>query len=138
MAIRVALNINIEASTLWENIDAVMTDAITKNLNIEETVLDASDSSHHPYHLLCKSHTVEGLLRIEKTVKQQDVSEKIYPSLRCFFRGKKALVEAGIEALLTLITLDKSGKSCSQADLFDRLWERGVSKSVYLSAKTIC
>ena len=53
-------------------------------------------------------------------VKQQDVFEKINPSLRSFFRGKKALVEAGIEALLTLITHDKSGKSCSQADLLGR------------------
>ena len=65
-------------------------------------------SSHQPYHLLCKSYTVEALGRsnlevlskIEKSVKQQDVLEQINLSLKSFFRGEKALVEAGIKALL--------------------------------------
>ena len=34
-------------------------------------------------------------------------------------RGKKTTVEAGIESLITLVSRNKSGKLCSQADLFD-------------------
>ena len=128
------------ASELWGKIDALMTDAVAKNLGVESTIPAALESSHHPYHLLCKSHTVEALDRsnlevlasIEK-VEQQQVLENINPALKSFFRGKKALVEAGIEALLTLITHNKSANSCSQADLFDHICEReGVSKHVFI------
>ena len=144
---RLALTLNSTAekevlpSTLWENVDALMTDAVTKNLGIAQTISKTLQSSHHPLHLLCKSHTVEAIDRsslqvlstIEKRVNQQQIFESINPALRSFFRGKKALVEAGIEALLTLITHDKSGKSCSQADLFDHICEReGVNKRVFL------
>ena len=53
--------------------------------------------------------------------------------MKSFFRGKKALVEAGIGALLSLIIYDKSAKSCSRADLFDFICEReDVSKRVFL------
>ena len=126
---------------MWEKVDAIMTDAVTKNLGIEDTIPNALGTEHHPHHLLCKSHTVEALDRsnlevlskIEKSVKQQEIFESINPALKSFFRGKKALVEAGIEALLTLITHDKSGKSCSKTDLFDYICEReGVNKRVFL------
>ena len=104
-----------------EKVDAIMTDAVTKNLEIEEKIAKALDSSHIPLHLLCKSHTVEALDKsslevlneIEKSVKQQEIFEKINPALKSFFRGKKALVETEIKALLSLITNDKSAKSCS-------------------------
>lgn len=134
-------NPNIQASTLWAKIDALMTDAVTKNLEIERTITKALNSDHRPFHLLCKSHTVEALDKsnlevladIEKSVKQQEILEKINPALRSFFRGKKAIVEAGIEALLSLITHDKSAKSCSQADMFEHICEReGVNKRVFL------
>ena len=117
-----------------------MTDAVSKNLGIENTIPASLGSEHHPIHLLCKSHTVEALDRsnlhvlssIEKKVDQQTEFEKINPALKSFFRGKTALVEAGIEAMLTLIT-HKSAKSCSQADLFDHICEREkVSKHVFL------
>ena len=76
---------------------------------------------------------MEVLNEIEKSVKHQEIFGKINPALKLFFRGKKALVKAGIEALLSLITHDKSAKSCSQVDLFDFTSEReGVSKRVFL------
>ena len=141
MALNNSAGENIEPVRLWEKVDAIMTDAVTKNLGIEETVSTTLGSSHQPYHLLCKSHTAEALDRtnlevlskIEQSVKQQDVLEQINPSLKSFFRGKKALVKAGIEALLSLITHDKSGKSISQADLFDHICEREqIHKRVFL------
>ena len=139
--LKVSHDQTLQPKTLWEKVNAIMTDAVTKNLEIEETIAKALDSSHIPLHLLCKSHTVEALDKsslevlneIEKSVKQQEIFEKINPALKSFFRGKKSLVEAGTEALLSLITHDKSAKPCSQADLFDFICEReGVSKIVFL------
>ena len=75
------------------NIDAVMTEAETKNLGIEENIFIVLESFHQLYHLVCKSHTVEaldksyleGLAKIEKPVKQQEVLEQINPTLKfCF------------------------------------------------------
>ena len=140
-ALSILENEQIEPSDLWEKIDALMTDSVSKNLGIEETIPHALGSEHHPYHLLCKSHTVEALDRsnlevlsaLEKKVNQQAVFKSINPALRSFFRGKAALVEAGIDALLTLITHNKSANSCSQADLFDHICEReGVVKRIFL------
>ena len=126
--------------------DRCISDSVTKKLNIEESIPLSLGSKHHPHHLLCKSHTVEALARsnldvlasIEKKVNQQAVFESINPALRSFFRGKTALVEAGIDALLTLITHNKSANSCSQADLFEHICEReNVIKRVFISAKKI-
>ena len=58
-------------------------------------------------HLLCKIHTVKALDRsnfdvftkIGKQVNQRGALEIIHPSLKSFFRGKKTVVECGIEAL---------------------------------------
>ena len=116
-----------------------MTGAVTKNLGTEETVSTMLGSSHQLYHLLCKSQTVEALDRsnlevlskTEKSVNQQDVLDQIIPSLKSFFRGKKALVKAGIEDLLSLITHDKSGKSSSQADLFNQSAKESKSIKEY-------
>ena len=130
-----------QASTLWENICALMTDAVTKNLEVEKSIAAKLNSDHIPLHLLCKSHTVEAidkaclkvLSSIEKEVKQQEIFESINPALKSFFRGKMAVVEAGIEAILKLVTHQKSAISSSQADQFDRLCEQeGVTKRIFL------
>ena len=141
IAVNVAQDRKTTPLELWQKVDALMTDAVVKNLGIETTISNALGSDHQPLHLLCKSHTVKALDRsnlkvlaeVEKSVQQQDIFEKINPALKSFFRGKTALVEAGIEALLTLVTHDKSGKTYSQADLFDHICElEGVSKRVFL------
>ena len=64
------------------NIDAVQSRCSNdrsknKKLGIEENIFIALESFHQPYHLICKSHTVEaldlfyleGLTKIEKSVK---------------------------------------------------------------------
>ena len=61
-AISIAENQDIPPSDLWGKIDALMTDIVTKNLNIEDSIPLALESQHHP-HLLCRSHTVEALDR---------------------------------------------------------------------------
>ena len=89
-------NQNIQPSSLWDKIDALMTDAVTKNLSIEDTISTILKSAYKPYHLLCKSHTEEAIERsslevlsqIERFVNQQDVLEKINPPLKSFFVKK--------------------------------------------------
>ena len=54
-----ANKLDVTASNLWEKIDAIMTDAVSKNLKIEDGVGEALPSRHVPYHILCKSHTCE-------------------------------------------------------------------------------
>ena len=117
-----------------------MTDAVTKNLGIKDTIPNVLGSNHHPYHLLCKSYTVEALdsshlnalAEVEKSVKQQEIFEGINHSIKSFFPGKSALVEAGIEALLNLITDCKSGRHALKLN-FDHICEQeGITKSVFL------
>ena len=131
----------ITPAALWHKTDALMIDAVTTNLKIEDNIATALGITYKPMHLLCKSHTVEALDRsnlsvlydIEKQVQQREILEGINPSLKSFFRGKKTTVEAGIEVLLSLISHDKSGKSSSLSDLFDHICEReGVVKSIFL------
>ena len=43
---------------------SVMTDTVTKNLQVEKEVSKILDSAHIPQHLLCKSHTCEKLKAI--------------------------------------------------------------------------
>ena len=140
-AVSISETKTITPAMLWENVDAIMTDAVTKNLKIEDLIPERLGSTHHPHHLLCKSHTVEAfdrsslkvLSRVEKNVSQQETMEGINPALKSFFRSKAAIVEAGIDAIISLITHNKSANSCSQADLFDYICEReGVSKRVFL------
>ena len=70
----------ITPASLWEKTNAIMTDAVSKNLHIEDYIGQAIGSDHRPHHLLCKSHTVEKLdasnlnvlSNVEKMVKQRD------------------------------------------------------------------
>ena len=56
-----AIKLNVTAFNLWDKIDALMADAVSKNLKIEEGVAEAFQSRHVPYYILCKSHTCERL-----------------------------------------------------------------------------
>ena len=56
-------NKTVEAKGLWEKTVSIMTNAVSKNLKIEDDVSKALGSNHKPYHLLCKSHLVEGFDR---------------------------------------------------------------------------
>ena len=122
----------ITAKDLWENITHIMTDLVSKNLKIEDLVAEKLGSKHIPYHLLCKSHVVEKLdasnldvlAAFEERVKLRQCLEAINPALKPFFRGKKAVVVADIQAILKLVSYDKSGNSSSLAEEFDFIIER--------------
>ena len=72
------------------------------------------------------------LSKVEKEVRLLEKLESISPALKPFFRGKDAIVEAGIAALLKLVAYDKSAHSCSLADEFDYIVEK-EGKTKHLS-----
>ena len=58
----VANKLNVTASNLWEKIDAIMMDTVSKNLmKIKHGVAEALQSRHVSYHILCKWNTCERL-----------------------------------------------------------------------------
>ena len=121
----------VTTANLWEKTDAFMTDAASKNLEIEKLVPRILNSEYQPYHILCKSHTVEKLdqsnlsvvSKLEKDIKLCDILESTNPLLKPFFHGKKTVAEAGITALLKLVSYNKLANSCSLADEFDHVVE---------------
>ena len=140
-AVSIYLKKVIEPIKLWEQTTAIMTDSVSKNLEIEKLIAASLNSKYVPLHILCKSHTVEKfdetnlkvLMKIEKAVNQRQIFECINPTLKSFFRGKKTVVESGIKALISLVSREKSGNSTSLADQFDYICEReGVVKRIFL------
>ena len=120
---------NISAKELWEQTTFLSTDAASKNLRIGEGVARALGSNHVPIHLLCKSHTVEGLEAshlnvlskcLEIPLKLRSEFENMNPALRSFFRNM-TVVQAGMKSILKLVTPDKNANSCSLASSFDNL-----------------
>ena len=109
-----------------------MSDSVAKNLLIEKAVAKSLNSTHEPYHTLCKCHTMEKLDKsnlsvlnvLEQSMKLRNTLESVNPALKLFFKGNAAVVEAGIYELLKLVTYDKSAKLCSLADEFDYILER--------------
>ena len=95
----------ISHSDLWQNIDAIMTDAATKNLQIENLIASELKSQHKPMHLHCKSHAVEALDRsnlyvlakMEKQVNQRGTLENINPNLKSSCRVKKLLLKVELK-----------------------------------------
>ena len=96
--------------TLWGNIYAIMTDAVAKNLKIEEIVAEKLGSDHVPKHFLCKSHCCEKLdescvnvlIKIEADIGYVDMMIKRQPRLKQFIRQSRCLVIAAMQALLKL------------------------------------
>ena len=139
--VSVITNEKVDPKLLWEKTNNLMTDAVTKNLQIEDLIAASFGSTYMPNHLLCKSHTVEKMDQsnikvlgdLESQVKLKEKLGLINPSLRPFFRGKKAICLAGITALLKLVTHDKSANTTSLAEEFDMIVEReGQTKHMSL------
>ena len=83
------------AMDLWHN--AFMTDAVTKNFEVEVMVSKVLGTDYVPLHILCKSHTCEKLdegcinavVDIEKKLKLVDMIVKRQPRLKSFLRQNK-------------------------------------------------
>ena len=141
LASSIESKVEITAKMLWEKITYLSTDAVSKNHFIGEGVAEKLNSSHVPIHVLCKSHTVEGLDRtslkvltnsIEIPLNLRGEMEKINPNLRSFFRNN-TVVQAGMTALLKIVTPDTSANSCSLSVPFERLCiQHGWSRKLQL------
>ena len=77
-----------------------MTDAVTKNLSVEKGISQVLDTDYVPLHILCKSHTMEGLGRaniqvlseIEVSINFPEKIEAMNLGIKRFTRGGKAFV----------------------------------------------
>ena len=127
---------------LWESISFIMTDAVTKNLKIEDEVAKLLGSSHIPYHTLCKSRTCEkldeaclkALASVETEINYSQLIIKKQPhQLKSFVRQTKCIASAAIKAMLKLVAHEESAKPTSMAKDFDLQLEKdGVYKSMSL------
>jgi hypothetical protein len=130
------------AKILWETFDAIMTDSVSKNLQIEIEVAKVLQSDHIPLHLLCKSHVCEkfdvtniaALAKVEAKIGLREKIEKREPSLKSFLRQKKSIVaDVAIPALLKLVAKEGDGRTSSLADEFSLILEGdGVYKTYSL------
>ena len=119
--------LNVTPRQLWEKIDAIMTDSVTKKLKVEYGVADMLGSSHILFNILCKSHTCERLdsdnlftlSKIETQVGLRELLLKREPLLKSFIRSRKSVVESALEAILKLVAVEGDGKSTSLSDLFE-------------------
>ena len=50
---------NSSATMLWEKVTTLMTDSVSKNLHIEESIAAMPNFTHIPFQLICVSHTCE-------------------------------------------------------------------------------
>ena len=83
----------VTAAKLWENIYALMTDAVKKNLHIEGEVAKQLESQHVPIHILCKLHTCEkldgactdSLVRVEADLKDPRIVDKMSTPTQIFY-----------------------------------------------------
>ena len=109
-----------------------MIDSVSKNLKIGEGAAKILQSLYVPYHLLCKSHPVEGfdwsnlsvLACVEKELEFREKLQTMNPAVKSFLCGKTSAVEAAITSILSLVNHDKSAHSTSQANLFDYILQR--------------
>ena len=89
---RLALAGSTDKKPLWEKISALMTDSVSKNMEIENLIAATLLSQHIPLHLLYVSHSCEvfdsGKLAVLKHVENKlELQEKVIksmPSLKSF------------------------------------------------------
>ena len=139
-AASVQLGIPISAKDLWENILSIVTDAASKGLLIESTIKEMLKSEHEPHHVLCKAHTVEGLeMKVLRTLASCENAVELKKRMIAFnprmasFLQTSSVAEAGLRALTSLVSSEKSATSTSLIELFDYIVEReGASKKITL------
>lgn len=132
---------------IWESIDAIMTNAASKNLEIGKGVAKLlypdkpPDEWHIPKHLLCKSHVCEKLEEsctkvckaLEQKLNIKEIIVKKQPPLKSFLNKSSCVARGALDALIKLASHQSSGKTVSLAKEFDLiLEERGKAKSFSL------
>ena len=122
----------ISAKLSWEKTASIMTDSVSKTLQIGDGVAEVLQSSHTLHHLLCKSHPVEAfdwsnihvLADIEKQLDYRNKLQTLNPAVKSFLGGSTCVVECAIASILSLVSHKKSAHSTNQAELFDHILQR--------------
>ena len=131
---------NVTADDLWQSTTALMTEAVSKNFNVHRGINDALVTEYVPLHLLCKSHTVEGLdwsnkqvlPDVERAVQLREKIEAANPAIKRFTRGDKSVVITGVKSMLNKVSHEKSASPTNLAHLFDAICKReGTVKALY-------
>jgi hypothetical protein len=115
------------AKEVWECIDALMTDSVSKNLGIESEIALQLNSTHIPSHLLCAAHYVESgdraifsiLLVIEEKIGLRSQLLNLFPELKSFLKNNKPVTVAAMEALCKLVA--QNGKTYNLAEEFSNI-----------------
>ena len=105
-----------------------MIDSGSKNLKTGKGAAEILQSLNVPYHLLCKSHPVEGfdqsnlsvLASVENEFKFQEKRQTMNPAVKSFLR----VVGAAITSILSLVSHDNSAHSTNQANLLDYIVQK--------------
>ena len=109
-----------------------MIDSGSKNLKTGKGAAEILQSLNVPYHLLCKSHPVEGfdqsnlsvLASVENEFKFQEKRQTMNPAVKSFLCGKTSVVGAAITSILSLVSHDNSAHSTNQANLLDYIVQK--------------
>ena len=110
-------------------------DEVTKNLGIEEKKILLWDYLINQTIIFAKAQTSdksnhEVLAKIGKSFKQQEPLEQINPTLKSFFRRRKALVESRYRGFTFAYLRNKSGNSNLHTDLFKYVFEKEQSNRI--------
>ena len=122
----------ISAKLLWEKTTSIMTDSVSKNLQRGDGVAEVLQSSHIPYHLLCKSHPVEaldcsnihGLADIENQLDFWNKLQTLKLTVKSFLHGSTSVMEYATALVLSLVSHKKSAYGTNQAQLFDNILQQ--------------
>lgn len=121
---RLAMAAGTTANLIWETIDSLATDSVSKNLDIGPLIAKKLNSKHVPFHVLCNTHYCEAIDRGNlKTIKMAETAVGLKDHLICLmpelksFIGSKTCTEAALLAFTKLCCND--GHNTSQYQIFD-------------------
>lgn len=107
---RLSLLVECKMTDIWEKIDALMTDSVNKNMEVEKLVALEIGSSHVPIHLICQSHFCESadravskcLVEIEETVSLKERILENSPELSSFISNSSITI-ASLHAISSMV-----------------------------------
>lgn len=134
---RLALAASTTVQALWNKISAIMTDSVSKNLQIAAGIAEVIHSPHVPHQILCVVHTCENMdlkcLEVLQDIESRmglktKILEKM-PGLAAFMRFKRSIVELAIEAITKLV-LNTGHKTSLHREFLDICNEGKISRDI--------
>ena len=121
---------------------AIMTDSVSKNVQIGAEVAKILQSSYITYHFSCKSHAfnysnIHVLADIEKQRDFQNNSQTLNQVVQSFLCGSTIVVECATASVLSLVSHNKSANSTNLAELFEQILQREEQVSSNLRSRGV-